>query len=1156
MKKKKIKSINYAFKLFQKGKYKEAQKVCKQILNKTPHHPKSLFLLGLISSQLNAFDDAITYFKKSIAFDPLYADTYYNLGVIYHRTNQLDDAIANYQKAIFFEPEHAGIYYNLGCAFQSKTLYDAALKNYACSIFHKPDYAEPYNNMANIYKEIGRLSQAIACYQKAFAYASNQYTISYNLGIALQENHEYQNAIHAYKHTVSINPNHHLAYYNMGIAYGELRKTEQAIDCYRRSLAIQPDDQNAHYNLALELLITGHLQQGFKEYEWRMQKEWFPKRHAHVPLWNGQSFKDQTLLLFYEQGYGDTIQFIRYAPMVKALGGTVIFECQPCLERLLASVSGIDHVIARGKSLPSYDFQIPLMQLPKIFQTTLSTIPNKIPYIFISQVTSISAYINSYDHAFRIGLTWAGNPNHKKDQLRSCELSLFTPLSQFNDLVIFDLQKDKPISLNTNHITIEPLINKCTDFADTAEAIRALDLIITVDTATAHLAGSLGQPVWLMLPYINDWRWLSNREDSPWYPSMKLFRQNQRDDWQSVIQNIVHALRQLLIDRKKQGPNITKTPFLEKLSNDYNACLQKACHCEQMGEYQEAITLYDHLIQMNPTDTIPFFSKANIYCSKGYIDKAITLYQQCIQLAPDHVFAYFNMGVAYLRQGHTSQALKAFEHAVHIRQDIPDIHLNIGMIYQDQSRINDALIHYQHALSLNPEEGILIRSKLICPIIFMSTEEIFHWRKQIDHNISQLFVQPHQLTNPLKTCPTQFYFAYHGMNDKSVQEKIAQLYLKICPELKWTAPHVHHKKSSFQQIKIGMISKYFRNHTIGKLHEGIMRHLSKQKYQIILFRLQEAKDDIGHAIDQAVDKVILLSEHLADARQRIAYEKLDILYYPDIGMDPFTYFLAFSRLAPIQCTAWGHPVTSGIPTIDYFISPKHAEPPDAVSHYSEKLFLIDQYVMFFQKPELPNKPYTQAMFELPDQGNLYLCPQSLFKLHPDFDWIIGDILRQDRKGYLVLFEGKHDHWRHLLIKRFQQTLPDIIQQIIIHPKVSESDFLSILRLSDVLLDPIFFGGGYTTLLSFVCGTPVVTLPGPYMRSRITYGLYHQMEFYDCIAKDKEAYVAIALRIAMDKGYRQIISQSISQRVQCIVENMDGIYELERFFREVLQSYIT
>src|SRR5262249_52300620 len=289
------------------------------------------------------------------------------------------------------------------------------------------------------------------------------------------------------------------------------------------------------------------------------------------------------------------------------------------------------------------------------------------------------------------------------------------------------------------------------------------------------------------------------------------------------------------------------------------------------------------------------------------------------------------------------------------------------------------------------------------------------------------------------------------------QAAFAAVYLRATPTLSYVAPHCERRPSAAgRPLRVGFLSRFFHNHTMGRLNAGLIRRLSRADFRVLMLCPPGKDDDMARAMRASADAVVDLPEHLGLARQRVAEQQLDILYYTDLGMDPFTYFLAFSRLAPVQCVTWGHPVTTGIPSVDYFLSSELLEMDEAEGHYTEKLVRLKTLSVYYDRPPPPSPLKGREQLGLP-AGRLYGCPQSLFNLHPEFDALLGAILRCDPEGRLVLISGKHASWDELLRQRFARAFPDAADRVVFVPRLSHEDFLSLNAACDVLLDPMHFG---------------------------------------------------------------------------------------------------
>ncbi len=451
------------------------------------------------------------------------ADDYLRQGNQLRREGDRQQAILSYQQSLTLDPQDPNIHNNLGVTLKEQGHAAGAISHYRQSLHLQPQHADAHYNLANSLRDQGLLDLAINHYQQAVAHR----------------------------------PHHLDAWNNLGNTLKDQNRLQEAIACYQNALAINPDHASAHHNLGYVLLLLGDLQQGFAEYEWRWRvKNFKPPRDFEQPLWDGTNLTGKTILLYAEQGFGDTIQFIRYAAQLAQQGGRVIVECQASLLRLLQTAAGVDQWVSRGELLPEFDTHAPLLSLPYHLGTTLETIPSQVPYL--SPPASDAVRLRSRpDTQLKVGLVWAGSPTHRNDHNRSCGLAPLLELLQVSGVQFYSLQKGpRSADLAQQDLTsqhIDNLSEQLDDFADTAAAIAQLDLVISVDTAVAHLAGALAKPVWVLQSFAPDWRWMLDRSDSPWYPTMRLFRQQQPGDWAGVVAAVKAALVEMRSARKVQA---------------------------------------------------------------------------------------------------------------------------------------------------------------------------------------------------------------------------------------------------------------------------------------------------------------------------------------------------------------------------------------------------------------------------------------------------------------------------------------------------------------------------------------------------------------------------------------------------------------------------
>ncbi|GAX60016.1 hypothetical protein SCALIN_C05_0101 [Candidatus Scalindua japonica] len=535
--------LQQANKLHQAGKLVEASFIYNKILKKQHDNIDAISLLGTLKIQTGNHDEACVLLEKALVLSPDDAITYNNLGSALHASGRYEDALVNYKQATVLKPDYAEAYCNLGSSFFESCKFDKAVEAFNKAITIKPDYAKAHYNLGNTFKE--------------------------------QKN--YDAAINSYRQAITIKPNYALAHNNLGTILQEQGKIDEADKCYNRAISLEPNYIDAHLSKAIISLLNGDFKSGWQEYEWRLQTDNYKPGNLNRPIWNGKPLNGKTILVHTEQGFGDTIQFLRYLPMVKAQGGRVIFECKQELFRLLKNYTGFDKIIEKnpsGKISVEYDVHAPLLSLPGLFKSTLETIPSGVPYITADPTLIDQWHLRlDGDRNFKIGIVWAGNPNHKKDQIRSCSLSDFAMLTEIPELSIYSLQKGHSSAEIDKYPGGEKIIrldDEINDFADTAAIISNLDLVISVDTVVTHLAGAIGKPVWTLLPFVPDWRWLLNRNDSPWYPSMSLFRQARLNDWSGVFEQVKKALinntrlrqsadREVFIDKGKDNIQETGT---------------------------------------------------------------------------------------------------------------------------------------------------------------------------------------------------------------------------------------------------------------------------------------------------------------------------------------------------------------------------------------------------------------------------------------------------------------------------------------------------------------------------------------------------------------------------------------------------------------------
>ena len=571
----------------------------------------------------------------------------------------------------------------------------------------------------------------------------------------------------------------------------------------------------------------------------------------------------------------------------------------------------------------------------------------------------------------------------------------------------------------------------------------------------------------------------------------------------------------------------------------------------QSGEADKAMAMLHQATVAHPQYVEAHCNLANVLRAMGRLGDALGFYQKALAIRPDYADAHNNIG-SVLRTANQSEAAEAaFRRTLEIDSDHLTALDNLGELLRDAGRTEEAREVLQHSLAVRDTPGTRTRLALLTPVISRSTGHIDEVRRNMNTAFDDLIAAGPRMEDPLgEVGATNFYLAYHGRDDRALQEKIAGFFLGACPALAWTALHCRRPPAPTEgrRIRVGIASTYLRRHTIGKLNRGLIENLSRERFHLTLIRASAKHDAMAAAMDGTADAVVPLPiDDLQAARETIAGLELDVLFYLDVGMDPLTYYLAFARLAPVQCVAWGHPDTTGIPNLDYFLSSELVEPPGAEAHYSEHLVRLAPLPTCYSRPAPPGGGADRQRFDLPDDATLYVCPQNLFKFHPDFDAALAALLGRDPRGLLVFIAAAHSQWTGRFRDRFAASFGTLAERMVFLPRMPEDDFLRLLLTADALIDPPYFSGGNTSLEAFALGVPIVTWDSPFMRGRVTHGCYKAMGIDALVADGAEAFVELAVRLANDPAWHGEMSRLIRERSGALFDNAEAVRAFEEFF---------
>lgn len=758
-------SLKIAWEHHQAGRLLEAENLYRQIIEVLPESANVLCLLGIAARQQGKIAEAIDFYEQAIAQNPDFVEAHLNKANVLLDVGEYQRAIASYEQVIKIQPNSALAYNNLGWIKQQLGEIDAAILYYQTALQLAPNLYETAHNLAHLFKEKKQFNEAIACYLNALQINPKLTYSLMGLGTVWQQQGKLAEAFNCYQQAVKLEPNNPEAHNNVGAFYYkqgnakaaiphyrqalnlkpdfvdainnlghalvDLGEFQEAFSCHSRALELQPDNATAHLELGLTLLLFGDFQRGFAEYEWRWRTPQLSPRQFKQPVWDGSDLQGKTILLHVEQGFGDSIQFIRYAPILRSRGAKVIVACYRELMRLFATVPGIEYLSVSLEGLPEFDVHAPLMSLPRSVGTTLETIPANVPYLYPPAECKFAL---SSDAKLKVGLVWAGSPQRRKDNQRSCSLSDFIRFLDVPGIAFYSLQKNLSQSDRTllNQHLVPDLTPHLNDFADTASAISQLDLVISVDTAVAHLAGALGKPVWVLLSFAPDWRWLLDREDNPWYPTARLFRQSQPESWQELFEEVQAALSLFAIantasysedcahdqlDFVSLAMTANNTPDLDSVALKMTGAsvvkeskqifvmasegLAEGSAAKQSHGIETSIaigTAGENLVVLED-----LLRQAEQLMETGDKEEAIALYEQIISLEPNCVQARINFGFLKQEKGELEAAIPHYREALAIDPNIPQTAYNLAKIFEEQGQVEEAIAHYEQALVAQPD---------------------------------------------------------------------------------------------------------------------------------------------------------------------------------------------------------------------------------------------------------------------------------------------------------------------------------------------------------------------------------------------------------------------------------------------------------------------
>jgi tetratricopeptide (TPR) repeat protein len=539
----------------EQGKFKEAVASYQRALEAKPDYAKAHFNLGNALKGEEKLEEAIACFRRAIELAPNLVEAHINLANTLRQQGRLDEATAACRRTLELAPERAEAHQNLGNVLVEQGRIDEAVGCFRRALELKPDLAAAYSNLGNALARQKHLDEAVGCLERALALRPDFAEALNNLGNALRQQAKLDEAIAAYRRALELKPDYPEADTGLGAALLQEGQFDLALASFDRALERKPEYPQAHLNRSMVLLVQGKWQEGWPDYEYRQKIEGAAASRYACPRWNGEPLAGRSIVLCAEQGLGDTIQFARYAALIQERGAKIFLECPKALLPLLQSCPFIDRLLTAADQPAEVDFQVPLLSLPRLLETAVHTIPAPAACVHADAalVEDWRKRLGGLD-GFKIGIHWQGNRDFASDRFRSFPLSSFAPLAAIGGVQLVSLQKGEGAAqladAGFSVLDLAAELDVTTGpFMDTAAVMMNLDLVISCDTSVAHVAGALGVDVWLALSKVPDWRWLLDRDDTPWYPTMRLFRQSRLEDWAGVFQCMGAALSERLRGR-------------------------------------------------------------------------------------------------------------------------------------------------------------------------------------------------------------------------------------------------------------------------------------------------------------------------------------------------------------------------------------------------------------------------------------------------------------------------------------------------------------------------------------------------------------------------------------------------------------------------------
>lgn len=637
------------------------------------------------------------------------------------------------------------------------------------------------------------------------------------------------------------------------------------------------------------------------------------------------------------------------------------------------------------------------------------------------------------------------------------------------------------------------------------------------------------------------------------------------------VPELFYNLGNLLRQQNQLEAAITQYQWALALNpKNVDAYLQLGASLYSSGQYEEAIVCYQQAIALNSNRADAYYNLGNVLLNRGRYEEAIAIYQLALALEPDFLDTYLKLGWALMHLSRFEEAATSFQQALILKPDHPEAYQKLALTWVSQNKLEEASGYFKKALELKPDfVEAYWPSQLILPILYETQEQIQTWRQRFCKGLNHLIQTSNLNTTEglrqtlagLTASATTFFLSYQGFNDREIQQKygifVHRVMAAIYPQ--WATPLAMPPLSNQGKIRIGYLSAYFRTHTVASLTLGWLKNCDKQKFEIYIYHIGAKSDLLTDEFRYCSDRFHHIYGNLNNICEQVIADNLHILVFTDIGMDSLTTYIAGLRLAPIQCMLWGHPVTSGLPTIDYFLSSNLMEPENAQNHYCEQLVSLPNTGICYEKPLVPQTMKSRSAFHLREDAVIYLCCQSLFKYLPQFDSIFAQIAQRVPLAQFAFIShpvaAVNAQFKTRLSRAFASFNLNYEDYCVVLPRLERRDYFNLNLVSHIFLDTFCWSGGNTTLEAIACGLPIVTCPGELMRGRHSYGILKMMEVTETIAQNEVEYVEIAVRLGLDADWRREIVRKINERHSWLYDDKTCVTALEDFYQKAVLSQL-